>query len=149
MVETTPDLHGILSAFFADYAAAINANDEDVILSFLATPHGIRTGEQTVFLETTEEVRTNMDEVLTLYEANGVEHVVPHLDEAKDLPANAAAARIDWRLEDGKGNALLTFESRYTLAAEDNVWAIVAVDATDEVAAWDRAGWRGDLASAL
>ncbi|MHB9880613.1 hypothetical protein ACSMXM_13280 [Pacificimonas sp. ICDLI1SI03] len=137
-----PSLAGVLSEFFDNYAAAINANDEDVILSFLATPHGIRRGQETIFLETTEEVRENMDAILWKYEENGVEIVTPTLLEARELPGEqAAAARVGWRLTGENGEERLRFETLYTLAAEDNVWAIVAVDATEEVAAWATAGW--------
>ncbi len=127
--------------FFENYVAALNANDEDVILSFLATPHGIRMENETVFLETTEQLRTEMDAMLLTYEQQGVEIMHARMMECTELPGDAAAARLSWDLQDADGNSRLTFDTLYTLAAEDGVWAIVAVDASGEMAAREAAGW--------
>lgn len=128
------DLLSAMEDFFADYAAALNANDEDVIMSFLAIPHGIRIGPETTFIETPEELRAHMDIRLIRHEAAGAESVHLTVEQASELPGEAAAVRVHWELIDEGGEEAASFETRETLAAKDGVWAIVASDLTDEVA---------------
>ncbi|MBV7256061.1 hypothetical protein KCG44_04600 [Pacificimonas sp. WHA3] len=134
------ELFAAMEDFFTDYAAALNANDEDVVMSFLAIPHGVRIGPETTFIETPEELRAHMDVRMMRHEAAGTDMVHITVEEVSGLPGDAAAVRLHWELIDEEGSEAACFDTRETLAAMDGVWAIVASDLTDEIAVLARHG---------
>ncbi|MGB7404448.1 MAG: hypothetical protein WA906_02045 [Pacificimonas sp.] len=129
------DIFDQIETFFHSFVEALNANDEEVILSFLAIPHGLRLAEETTFIEAPEELRDYMDARLMSHEAVGAENLHATVEEVSELPGDAAAARVHWELIDADGDEVTSYDTRETLAAKDEVWAIVASDLTDERAA--------------
>jgi hypothetical protein len=130
-----------VTAFFDDYAAALDAFDVEALLDCLAFPHLIATRDGSHFFEDDAEALVNLERLIDEYRRHGVFRVVRLALTIEPLPDDAARATVEWRLEDAQGNQILHFPTIYTLAQQDGDWAIVAIDAQAENDAWAGAGW--------
>ena len=129
--------------FLASFARAWNAFDVDAMVAHFALPQIIASEGQTSFLETEEEVRANIDQLIDLYDTHDVAGAVMVDFTIDPLPDAAARARVHWNLTSDTGAVLLDFHTDYTIVADDDgILAIVAIEADDEVAAWKAAGWQ-------
>ncbi len=120
------DASGAIAELFDDYLAGFNDFDAGQIADCFSQPAVIWQHDKGHVFKDDEELLENIEALLSALENEGVTYSEFHVSSSH-VSGSTALVTLDWRQENGDGDAILEFTCHYHLRQDGDDWTIALV----------------------